>query len=86
MNKSYTKLEWQHLKRIKSMPCIVCGQAAPSEAHHVRQDSAYYCIPVCVSCHRHESNGIHGRKGMWKIHKIDELDALAKLIEEIANS
>lgn len=81
MNRSYTKAEREHLAYIKAMPCIVCGQPGPSSAHHVRQDSAYYCIPLCHDCHQGANNGIHGRKAMWKIVKMDEMDALAKLIE-----
>lgn len=84
MNKSYTKAERQHIERIKSMPCIVCGHPAPSAAHHVKQDSAWHCIPLCEDCHQGPQNGIHGRKSMWRIHKMDEVDALAKLIERLS--
>jgi len=77
MNKSYTKKEREHLQNIKSLPCCVCGDHAPSEAHHVRQESAYYCVPLCVDCHR----DIHGMKRVWKVMKMDEIDALAKTIK-----
>ena len=83
MNRAYTKAEKAHLAKIKAMPCIVCDQLGPSDAHHIRQDSAYYCIPLCKSCHQDPLNGIHGRKSMWKIHKLDELDCLAKTIESL---
>lgn len=80
MNRSYTAAEKAHLLIIKAMPCIVCEQPGPSHAHHVRQDSAYHCIPLCYGCHQDPAQGIHGRKAMWKIHKMDEVDAMAKLI------
>jgi cytochrome c553 len=81
VNQSYTAAEKRHLERIKSMPCIVCQAPAPSQAHHVKQDSAYHCVPLCQSCHQDQQNGIHGRKAMWKIHKMDEMDAMALLIK-----
>jgi hypothetical protein len=84
MNKSYTAAEKMHIERIKAMPCVVCGAPAPSHAHHIKQDSAYHCIPLCYSCHQDGNNGIHGRKAMWKIHRMDEVDAMACLIERLA--
>jgi len=80
MNKSYTKKEMRHLQKIKSLPCCVCGDNAPSEAHHVRQESAYYCVPLCVDCHR----DIHGMKRVWKVMKLDQLDALALTMKAIS--
>lgn len=80
MNRTYTAAEKRHLSRIKAMPCSVCRQPAPSHAHHVKQTSAYHCIPLCADCHQGADNGIHGRKAMWKIHKMDETDALALTI------
>jgi len=80
MNKSYTKKEREHLRLIKSLPCSVCDATQPSEAHHIRQDSAYYCIPLCVDCHR----DIHGMKRIWKVMKLDQLDALALTMKAIS--
>lgn len=81
MNKSYTAKERKHLERIKSLPCCVCDAEGQTEAHHLKQDSAYYCIPLCGDCHTGKRNGIHGEKNMWKLMKMDETDALAKTIE-----
>ena len=81
MNKSYTAAEKRHLFRIKEMPCSVCGQVAPSQAHHVKQDSAYHCIPLCLDCH----NDIHGMKNIWRVYKMDEVDALAITMKNISN-
>jgi hypothetical protein len=33
-------------------------------------------VALCADCHRGSENGIHGRKTMWRIRKMDEMDAL----------
>jgi len=78
-----------HLARVHELPCGVCG-ASPVEAHHVlegrtpgRKSPDALAIPVCVSCHRDEHNGIHGRGFMWKVLKKGELDVLAETIEKL---
>jgi hypothetical protein len=81
-----TPAERAHVEWIKSLPCCVCKEPGPSEAHHVEQDSHYKCVPLCTSCHRDERNGIHGQKVMWKIHKMDEVDAMASVIRELSNA
>lgn len=80
MNQKYTKTERAHLERVKLMGCIVCGAPPVSEAHHIKQDSAYYCVPLCQSCHR----DIHGMKNIWRVYKLDEIDALALTIKNIS--
>lgn len=82
MNSKPTAREREHMARIKEMDCIVCGVAGPVEAHHVRQSSAFYCLPVCKPCHTGRG-GIHGEKHMWRLHKLDEVDALARLIRRL---
>lgn len=84
MNNSHTTRERAHIARVKEMPCVVCGASGPSDAHHVKQDSAYYCVPLCVDCHTGSHNGIHGRRAMWNIMKMDETDALAETLRRIA--
>jgi len=73
--------ERRHLARIKEMPCSVCGDAGPSDAHHIKQHNQYLCIPLCKSCHQGPLLGLHGQKRAWAIRKMDELDALAKTIQ-----
>ena len=44
-----------HMGRVKGLPCIVCGAAPPSEAHHLphpRDDMR--TIPLCPPHHRTE--------------------------------
>jgi hypothetical protein len=81
--KAPTKSESQHIVRIKEMACIVCKQPGPSECHELKQGQWFTSLPLCVDCHRGSINGIHGQKRMWSIYKIDELDALAMVIEKL---
>lgn len=76
MNQTYTKAERAHIERVKSLPCSICDAPAPSEAHHIKQDSPWSCIALCMSCHRDGHNGFHGRRVMWKVMHLDETDAL----------
>ena len=82
-----TKAEATHIERIKNMSCGVCGKHAPSDAHHIlensRRISHFAVIPLCKSCHQDNHNGIHGRKAMWKIMRKTELQVLAEIIENI---
>jgi len=84
LNNSYTKRERLHIARIKEMPCGVCGQSGPSDAHHIKQHQQYLCIPLCKDCHQGPHNGIHGQARIWSVMKHDEMsvlnETLAKLI------
>lgn len=76
MNNNLSKAERLHLARVKELPCSVCNTSGPSEAHHVKQHRQYTCIALCEDCHRGWNNGWHGHKAMWRVKKMDELDAL----------
>lgn len=75
--------ERAHLARVKALPCSVCDQPGPSEAHHIRQGTQWTCIALCESCHRGGLAGLHGQRRMWAIKKMDELDALAVTIQRL---
>lgn len=77
--------ERQHVERIKSMSCVVCGVAGPSEAHEIEQGLWFTCLPLCSDCHRGTRNGIHGERRMWSIHKMDELKALNETLRQICS-
>ena len=83
MNQSYTKAERAHLERVKQLPCSVCDAPAPSDAHHIKQSQPYSCVALCNDCHRNHKLGLHGQCAMWKIKKMDELDALCVTIERL---
>ena len=86
MNTSPTAKERKHLARVKELPCSVCNRAGPSEAHHIKQSSAYTCVSLCEACHRGPLMGWHGQKRAWAIKKMDEVDALAVTIENLMES
>ena len=71
-----------YLAWLKEQPCGVCGQAGPSDAHHIEQHQQYLCIPLCKDCHQGSFNGIHGQRRMWKIKKATELSVLNETIRK----
>ena len=83
MNNKLTATERLHLARIKDMPCGVCGQAGPSDAHHIEQHMQYLCIPLCKDCHQGSHNGIHGRRSIWNVMKKNELSVLNETIRRL---
>ena len=83
MNNKLNKKERLHLAKVKSLPCSVCDQPGPSEAHHIEQGMQYTCIPLCEDCHRGSFNGLHGQKRMWHVTKKTELSCLNDTIERL---
>lgn len=81
LSKNINAAAREHLARVKSLPCGVCGAAGPSEAHHLKQGLHFSCIPLCVDCHRGSHNGWHGRRAIWNVKKKDELIVLSETIE-----
>jgi hypothetical protein len=82
LNGKHSKAGLQHIARVKELPCSVCDVAGPSEAHHIKQGDAWTCVALCPSCHRGQI-GWHQTKAMWRIKKMDELDALSVTIERM---
>jgi hypothetical protein len=80
LNKLNNK-ERRHLARVKELPCSVCDEPGPSDAHHIEQKLQYCCVALCRSCH----NSLHGEKLIWKVKKLDELKALNITIERLVN-
>ena len=76
MNNRLTVRERAHLGRVKALACSVCDAPGPSEAHHIKQGQQYTAVALCPDCHRGGFNGWHGKKMMWRVMKMDELDAL----------
>jgi hypothetical protein len=83
LNGKHSKAGREHIARVKELPCSVCDQTGPSEAHHIKQGDAFTCVALCADCHRGSANGLHGRRAMWNIKKMDELDALSVTIERL---
>ncbi len=87
MNQIYTKAQRVHIEAVKSLQCSVCDLPGPSAAHHIKQDSPYTVVALCQDCHQGSKNGWHGQRAIWRVKKMDEVDALAvtlrRLLERI---
>jgi hypothetical protein len=83
VNNKLTAAERLHLARVKELPCSVCDEAGPSDAHHIEQGLQYTCVALCKSCHQGALMGWHGQKRMWAIKKMRELDALNVTIQRL---
>ena len=71
-----TNAEREHLARVKQLPCSVCDEPGPSEAHHINQGQQYTAVALCPSCHTGYLMGWHGQRRIWAIKKMDEIAAL----------
>jgi hypothetical protein len=83
MNGTYNKAERRWVGLVKEQPCSVCGEAGPSDAHHIEQGLHYTCVALCKSCHQGSLMGWHGQKRAWAIAKMEEIDALNVTISNI---
>ncbi|NBS75251.1 MAG: hypothetical protein EBT78_11575 [Betaproteobacteria bacterium] len=83
MNGSYSQAERDWVQLVKEQPCSVCGQAGPSDAHHIKQGLHYTVVALCKSCHQGSKMGWHGEKAAWRIAKMEEIDALNETIKSI---
>jgi hypothetical protein len=74
----------QHMLAVKALPCIACGAAPPSEAHHVTGDGKprddLRVIPLCPACHR-GPNGYHLAKRAWVARHGRDCDLLPRVAE-----
>lgn len=82
-HKAISAAEHDHIERVKDLPCSVCDQASPSEAHHIEQENHFTVVALCASCHRGSLLGWHGQKRMWSVRKMNELDALGVTIRRL---
>jgi len=71
---------WQHMARVKALPCLVCG-ARPVEVHHLPDPrSDFRTVPLCPLHHRTEygPQAYHySRRNFNALHGSDE-ELLAK--------
>lgn len=74
----------QHIGLVKALDCSVCDAEGPSDAHHIEQGLHFAVVALCKDCHQGSNNGWHGRRVLWKIKKMTELDALNVTIERLA--
>jgi len=83
VNNKLTKAERDWIRRIKELPCSVCGQAGPSDAHHIKQNCSFAVVALCKSCHQGSRMGWHGERYAWKIAKMEEIDALNETLKNL---
>lgn len=83
--KAITAAESKHIERVKLLPCSVCDHPGPSDAHHIKQGQHWTVVALCKECHGGPGygNGWHGKRYLWNIRKMDELDALAVTIRRL---
>ena len=81
-SKPLTATEREYMGNVKSLPCSVCDAPAPSAAHHINQGQHFTAVALCYDCHQGH-NGWHGNKSLWRIRKMDELDALNITIKRL---
>jgi len=81
--KAPTVAERKHIEAVKSLPCSVCDDPGPCDCHEIKQGQWYTSVALCKSCHQGPKLGLHGERGMWRIKKMDEIDALAVTIERL---
>lgn len=80
--KAMTVAERSHVGQVKESGCAVCDAAGFVEAHEIKQGLWWTSIGLCADCHRGPM-GIHGDKTMWRIHKMEEIDALNETLRRI---
>ena len=85
MNGNLNQHEKKHVGRVKELPCSICGQAGPSDAHHIEQGLHHLCIPLCKDCHQGSFNGIHGQARIWKVKKLTELSVLNETYRQLVS-
>ncbi len=79
MNNKLSAKQRLHIGKVKLLPCSVCDQPGPSDAHHIEQKLQYCVIALCRDCH----NNWHGTKAIWRVKKMDELAALDVTIRRL---
>jgi hypothetical protein len=83
MNGKLSKTDREHVGRVKALPCSVCDEPGPSDAHHIKQGQHFTVVALCKSCHQGALMGLHGQRRMWAIKKMDEVDALAVTVRRL---
>ena len=86
MNSTYNTKERMWVAMVKEQPCSVCGEAGPSDAHHIKQGRHYTTVALCKSCHQGSKMGWHGEKRAWAIAKMEPIDALNVTLANVFGS
>jgi len=78
-----TAPERAHVALVKALPCSVCDEPGPSDAHHIKQGQHYTVVALCKDCHQGAFAGLHGQKRAWIARKMEPIDALAVTLERL---
>lgn len=77
----------EHLARVRSLPCVVCGAPPPSEAHHPREGQGMgqkaddrLAISLCASCHRTGPHAFHAGPREFAARFGSHQDLLARVV------
>jgi hypothetical protein len=68
---------------VKTLPCIVCAAAGPSDAHEPGQGMWFLSVPLCKDDHT-GPHGWHGDKSRWRVAKMTELRAINETHRNVA--
>jgi len=86
MKKPATKAELEYMAKIKHLPCVACGKAAPNSAHHIREGAGtsqrnghFLTIPLCYECHQGDFSTHKSHREFHNVYG-DELSMLNKTI------
>lgn len=80
-----------HLARVAALPCCLCGAAAPSLVHHVREGQFagwgqrghdMFTLPLCPGCHQ-GPEGVHFGRTMLKVNNTTETAEIAKVLRRL---
>ena len=79
----------EHMAAVKMLPCIACGCAPPSQAHHVTGDkqprSDWRVIPLCWGCHQ-GPDGYHAAKRSWVERHGPDFELLPKVAQMLGET
>ena len=75
--------ERRHITAVKQLPCSVCDEPGPSDAHEIKQGQWFTAVALCKSCHQGPVMGWHGQRRMWALKKMDEVDALSVTVKRL---
>jgi hypothetical protein len=85
--KRKTSAGMKHMARVKLLPCVVCHQPGPSDAHHctgggmARDD--FKVLPLCFDCHR-GPEGYHAAKATWEAKNGKDYEFLPVVADMLA--
>ena len=80
--KAMTRSERDHVQKVKESGCALCDAAGFVHAHEIEQGLWYTAIGLCDACHTGQQ-GIHGDKTLWRIYKMNEIQALNETLRRV---